>query len=173
MRNGRFSGEELVLREWEPGWTHLALWWSPAPMEGDCVLSATHVSSSRGPRGLMSQSFGVGREGCPWKMQRTLLLVILENTEHAPYRFVAPLICCKSRTLSLTLELLLLWCCLWEPTRGSPSAIKSSGSRSSIKSFHLFIYLDVDYLKSLLLNSLQYRFCCLCSGFWPVRHMGY
>ena len=104
-------------------------------------------------------------------MQRTLLLVILENIEHAPYRFVAPLICCKSRTLSLTLELLLLWCCLSEPTRGSPSAIKSSGSRSSIKSFHLFIYLDVDYLKSLLLNSLQYRFCCLCSGSLTVEHV--
>ena len=48
----------------------------------------------------------------------------------------------------------------------SPSATKGSRRRRSIKGVHLFIYLDVGHLKSLLLNSLQYRFCCLCLVLW-------
>ena len=118
-----------------------------------------------------------GKGGLPLKNARTLLLVILENIEHALYRFVAPLICCKSRTLSLTLELLLLWRFISEPTRGSPSATKSSGSRSNIKSFHLFIYLDVDYLKkksfaefvtiSLLLFMFWFFDCGACGILAP------
>ena len=60
----------------------------------------------------------------------------------ALYRSVAPLIWCKSRTLALSLELVLLRHFISEPTRGSPSATESSNSRSNIKSFHLLIYLD-------------------------------
>ena len=53
----------------------------------------------------------------------------------------------------------------------SPGATMSSRRRGSIKGVHLFIYLDVGHLKSLLLNPLQYRFCCLCSGSLAVEHV--